>query len=170
MAPRFPRSSGGQSLRVTFTSNADAVARAQERFGAIGARAARKIVTKKAKEMVEELRRTAPIGPPKRRTPVEYLDGSSQAPYEGMYRDSIQRTTTRSGGVTQAEVYTDSPYAFRLEYGFSGFSDILGRDYQYWETTPKPHWKPVADRIEAELGPEIEIALAEATRYWTVIE
>jgi hypothetical protein len=48
------------------------------------------------------------------------------------------------------------PYAQRLEYGFSGMTDSLGRYYPYW---PDYHW---AQQTLDAVQPEVELIMAEA--------
>lgn len=58
--------------------------------------------------------------------------------------------------VTSWSVYTQEPYAHRLEEGFYGY-DSLGR---FYNQPPFPHVRPAID----ELSPQIQLRVAEAVR------
>lgn len=61
----------------------------------------------------------------------------------GDYRRSWQVIIRGSGQTATAEVYSDSPFWQRLEYGFHGV-DSLGRHY---DQGPFPHVGPAVDYI-----------------------
>lgn len=68
----------------------------------------------------------------------------------GDYRRSISQTNALDGGVPVAVVFTNSPQAARLEYGFNG-ADALGRRFRQ---PPYPHWRPAAEKIPDLLAAE----------------
>lgn len=59
----------------------------------------------------------------------------------GHYRNSISLDFETAGDVASAEVYTEQPQGFRLEFGFYGV-DSIGRE-QF--SQPYPHWMPSFD-------------------------
>lgn len=64
---------------------------------------------------------------------------------------------------TEVAIAAGVPYAQRLEYGFSGMTDALGRFYPYW---PDYHWAQQAldedqDLIVFFLADELEKAFGE---------
>jgi len=70
----------------------------------------------------------------------------------GAYKNSIMMTKESS---LAYRVFTTSPYANRLEFGFSGV-DALGRKYNQ---PAFPHWQPAVDALSAELGKQIAASL-----------
>lgn len=60
----------------------------------------------------------------------------------GDYHRSLGYTVTDGGW--GAVLYSTSPYAARLEFGFHGI-DSLGRRYNQ---APRPHWKRVKDQLD----------------------
>lgn len=61
----------------------------------------------------------------------------------GDYRRSISQTNRKVASVAEAHVFTNSPQALRLEYGFTGV-DAIGRSYAQ---PPYPHWRPATEGI-----------------------
>jgi hypothetical protein len=57
----------------------------------------------------------------------------------GTYLKSINRRTYETLGATHAEVGSNAPQARRLELGFDGMTDSLGREYHQ---PPYPHFAP----------------------------
>lgn len=70
----------------------------------------------------------------------------------GDYRRSIAQTNALDGTVPVAVVFTNSPQAARLEYGFRGV-DAAGRRFNQ---SPLPHWRPAADKIPEFLAAEAQ--------------
>lgn len=73
----------------------------------------------------------------------------------GDYRRGISQHNRVVDGVPEAHIYSNSPQALRLEYGFVG-TDALGRHYNQ---EPLPHWRPategMADVLAREAGDEV---------------
>jgi hypothetical protein len=78
----------------------------------------------------------------------------------GEYRDSIMLKITESLTGVEAEVYSDAPQAFRLEYGFVG-SDSLGRHY---DQPPFPHFRPALQQVGGEYHVAVSTAIRKAIR------
>lgn len=76
----------------------------------------------------------------------------------GDYRRSISQENTRDGVVPVAYVFTNSPQALRLEYGFRG-ADALGRVFNQ---PPYPHWRPAMDKAGQWLAEAAELTVKEA--------
>lgn len=53
---------------------------------------------------------------------------------QGGIEDTLQNKVT---AWNRAQVWSEEPYAQRLQYGFSGMTDSLGRFYPYW---PEYDW------------------------------
>ena len=67
----------------------------------------------------------------------------------GQYRASI-RVEMQEEGIRQvALIGTPMPQACRLEYGFFGMTDRLGRLYHQY---PRPHWRPPFDQNKEKYG------------------
>jgi hypothetical protein len=79
----------------------------------------------------------------------------------GDYRRSIalqvRTTTTR----TTAEVYTNAVQGWRLEMGFYGLRDSLGRLYHQ---PPYPHFQPAADEMRTVFPTALETGINLALR------
>lgn len=71
----------------------------------------------------------------------------------GDYRRSITRQTSISATGIRVEVGTNSPQGRRLEFGFWGMRDSLGR---LFHQSPYPHFGPAADVAEARFPAAIE--------------
>jgi hypothetical protein len=72
------------------------------------------------------------------------LDELEQASQSMMFGNFINPTGNVESSFTKtvdspwrAELGNDAPYAQRLNYGFSGMTDSLGRTYSFW---PAYHW------------------------------
>lgn len=79
----------------------------------------------------------------------------------GDYRRSISRQMSRSGAVIKVEVGTNSPQGRRLEFGFWGKRDSLGR---LVHQPPYPHFGPAADEMEDAFPAAVDAAVAFALR------
>lgn len=94
----------------------------------------------------------------------------------GKYVESIKVRSGIGGGVYtsragripmgfEAEVYTNEPYARRLEFGFVGV-DSAGRHYNQ---PPYPHWGPAVAEVNGGFGVAIDTvvtrAVMKATRH-----
>jgi hypothetical protein len=75
----------------------------------------------------------------------------------GDYRRSISRQMTRGPGTITVEVGTNSPQGRRLEFGFWGMTDSLGR---LFHQPAYPHFGPAVDGIEETFPAAITAALA----------
>jgi hypothetical protein len=74
----------------------------------------------------------------------------------GDYRRSInEQTRSTSAGVT-SEVGTNSPQGLRLENGFWGLVDSLGR---LFHQPAYPHFGPAADEMERQFPAAVEAAV-----------
>lgn len=70
----------------------------------------------------------------------------------GDYRRSWSQLNRKSPtGVAEAHVYTNSPQALRLEYGFRG-ADALGRVFNQ---EPLPHLRPAMEGMEEFLADQV---------------
>lgn len=76
----------------------------------------------------------------------------------GDYRRSISRQTSRSVGRITVEVGTNAPQGRRLEFGFWGLSDSLGR---LFHQPAYPHFGPAADGMEDTFPAAITAAVAQ---------
>lgn len=82
----------------------------------------------------------------------------------GDYRRGISQQNRRlSASRAEAHVFSNSPQALRLEYGFKG-RDALGR---YYDQPAYPHWRPALDGISDFMREETARAVAERTRQFT---
>ncbi|MFD7867316.1 hypothetical protein [Streptomyces sp. NPDC059783] len=79
----------------------------------------------------------------------------------GAYRNSWQTETRRLPYGAQCTIGTDAPQGRRLEFGFMGMTDSLGRTYHQ---PPLPHVGPAIDYIGATLLMEMRHAVAEVLR------
>lgn len=59
---------------------------------------------------------------------TSFADSTFQNP-SGQFTGSLQTTVDSP---YQAQLWSEEPYAQRLEYGFSGMTDALGRYYSNW--------------------------------------
>lgn len=76
----------------------------------------------------------------------------------GDYRRSINaQFAGRSGGRVRWEVGTNAVQGRRLEFGFWGLRDSLGR---LFHQPPYPHFGPAADEMESALPAAVEVAVA----------
>lgn len=75
----------------------------------------------------------------------------------GDYRRSISRQTTRGPGRITVEVGTNSPQGRRLEFGFWGMTDSLGR---LFHQPAYPHFGPAADGMDETFPAAITAGLA----------
>lgn len=75
----------------------------------------------------------------------------------GDYRRSISRQTSRGPGSITIEVGTNSPQGRRLEFGFWGLTDSLGR---LFHQPAYPHFAPAADGMDETLPAAITAGLA----------
>jgi len=92
------------------------------------------------------------------------IDSNMNAGFKNDTGDLYSTLQQITYGPYEAEIYTDSPYAFRREEGFSGMTDSLGR---YYPDDPGIHY--MADAVKyGELEVQIifedavALALAEA--------
>jgi hypothetical protein len=69
----------------------------------------------------------------------------------------VRTTTTR----TTAEVYTNAVQGWRLEMGFYGLRDSLGRLYHQ---PPYPHFQPAADEMRTVFPTALETGINLALR------
>lgn len=74
----------------------------------------------------------------------------------GDYRRSIGLQVRREGTNILAEVSTNAVQAARLEYGFWGMTDSLGR---LFHQPAYPHFGPAADEMERQFPVALEAAL-----------
>lgn len=79
----------------------------------------------------------------------------------GDYRRSINRQMRRGTVSVTVEVGTNSPQGRRLEFGFWGKRDSLGR---LFHQPPYPHFGPAADEMEDAFPVAIDAAIAFALR------
>lgn len=77
----------------------------------------------------------------------------------GDYRRSIGEQTTETATSIRSEVGTNSPQGRRLENGFWGLVDSLGRLYHQ---PAYPHFEPAADEMEHVFPVAIERAVTVA--------
>jgi HK97 gp10 family phage protein len=78
----------------------------------------------------------------------------------GQYRASI-RVEMEVEGIRQvALIGTPMPQACRLEYGFFGMTDVLGRTFHQY---PRPHWRPPFDQNKEKYG-AIMMAMLQGTQ------
>lgn len=136
-------------MRVTLTSNADQIVAGQQFAAANGARSMRNVTTRATLQLKERLKAVAPVGPPRRK---DYDEGD--------FRRSIKHSLVNQGGVRTGTVYSESPYAFRLEYGFIGKRETAGkyvppgRYYANWRPLTPAHigfWSEQTRLMEAQL-------------------
>lgn len=73
----------------------------------------------------------------------------------GYYVSTIQVDYRSDAAGYIAEVYSDAPFAHRLEYGFSG-TDSSGR---YGFSAPYPHFRPALEEIEPAFVEDISLAV-----------
>ena len=76
----------------------------------------------------------------------------------GDYRRSIAQVNGMDRGVPTSLVSTNSPQAYRLEYGFNDV-DVLGRRFHQ---PPLPHWRPAIPKAEAFFLDEVSRATTAA--------
>lgn len=141
------------TLAFNMSSNASVAAAKLKALGVEGPRQAGNVTIEQAKRMKAMLQANAPVGDPKRSDRKV-----------GHYRNSFHYRTRKVGSGRSATVWTTADYGRRLEFGFSGQTDALGRFFSHWETTPKPHWQPVVDEIERENEAKYAAALLKAAR------
>lgn len=79
----------------------------------------------------------------------------------GDYRRSIGLTVRTSARTVTAEVGTNAVQGFRLEFGFYGLTDSLGRLYHQ---PPYPHFQPAADAMRATFPAAIAAGVDVALR------
>ena len=79
----------------------------------------------------------------------------------GAYRNSWQAETRPLPHGAMCTIGTEAPQGRRLEFGFMGMTDSLGRLYHQ---PPFPHVGPAIDYIGATLLMEMRHALAEVLR------
>lgn len=79
----------------------------------------------------------------------------------GDYRRSIGLQVRREGASIVAEVSSNAVMAARLEYGFWGMTDSLGR---LFHQPAYPHFGPAADEMERVFPVAIEAALGRTFR------
>ena len=84
---------------------------------------------------------------------AEQISGSLFQNPTGAFADSLYFWVVSPEEVAIA---AGVPYAQRLEYGFSGMTDALGRFYPYW---PDYHW---AEQTMDAVAPEVELLMAQA--------
>lgn len=77
----------------------------------------------------------------------------------GDYRRSISLSVSESPTTIRAEVGTNSPQGRRLEFGFWGLVDSLGR---LFHQPAYPHFDPAADEMEQTFPVAIERAIGSA--------
>jgi hypothetical protein len=70
----------------------------------------------------------------------------------GIAGNTYSSRAGRISGGWEAEVYTNEPYARRLEFGFVG-ADSRGRHYNQ---PPYPHWGPAAMEVEPLFALSVE--------------
>jgi hypothetical protein len=78
----------------------------------------------------------------------------------GEYRNSIELRIVKTITGVAAEVYSNAPQAFRLEYGFVG-SDSRGRHY---DQPPFPHFRPALATVGGEYHVAVDLAVRKALR------
>lgn len=76
----------------------------------------------------------------------------------GEYRESIKYSPFKLSQGLGAEVYSDAPQAFRLEYGFVGV-DSIGRHYNQ---PPFPHFRPAIESMSGEFYEAVDAAIKRA--------
>jgi hypothetical protein len=76
----------------------------------------------------------------------------------GEYKESIQYKPFAVSAGLGAEVFSDAPQAFRLEYGFVGI-DSAGRHYQQ---PPFPHFRPAIQSMSDEFYEAVDAAIGKA--------
>ncbi|MGW1409482.1 HK97 gp10 family phage protein [Streptomyces sp. NPDC002403] len=79
----------------------------------------------------------------------------------GAYRNSWETTNRRLPHGALCTIGTNAPQGRRLEFGFMGMTDSLGRTYHQ---PPFPHVGPAVDYIGATLMTEMRFAVAEVLR------
>ncbi|THA29182.1 HK97 gp10 family phage protein [Streptomyces sp. A1277] len=79
----------------------------------------------------------------------------------GAYRNSWETKTRRLPHGAMCTIGTNAPQGRRLEFGFMGMTDSLGRLYHQ---PPFPHVGPAIDFIGATLLMEMRYAVAEVLR------
>lgn len=67
----------------------------------------------------------------------------------GQYRASIRVEMAQEDGHPVALIGTPMPQACRLEYGFWGMTDRIGRTFHQ---RPRPHWRPAFDLNKIRYG------------------
>jgi len=78
----------------------------------------------------------------------------------GQYRASIRVDPGEDAGRPVSLIGTPMPQACRLEYGFWGMRDKLGRLYHQY---PRPHWRPPFDQNKQKYA-DIMIAMLHGTQ------
>lgn len=76
----------------------------------------------------------------------------------GAYWKSIQYHPFKLSQGLGAEVYSDAPQSFRLEYGFVGI-DSAGRHY---DQPPFPHFRPAINSMSGEFYDAVDTAIRRA--------
>lgn len=79
----------------------------------------------------------------------------------GDYRRSIGLVVRRSARTVSAEVFTNAVQGWRLEMGFYGLTDSLGRLYHQ---PPYPHFQPAADSMRTEFPTAVAAGINVALR------
>ncbi|MFF2731778.1 HK97 gp10 family phage protein [Streptomyces sp. NPDC058008] len=79
----------------------------------------------------------------------------------GAYRNSWETTTRRLPYGASCTIGTNAPQGRRLEFGYMGMTDSIGRTYHQ---PPFPHVGPAIDYIGATLMMEMRYAVAEVLR------
>lgn len=80
------------------------------------------------------------------------ITGDYVASWRVTYRDTSGRFAS-GAGVASASVWTDAPQANRLEYGFYGMTDSLGRTFHQ---PPYPHIGPAVDQVEDRMERQLD--------------
>ena len=131
--------------RTIISSNASQAVEALIALGTVGQKLAGEVTVREAIRLKDLLR--------------------ANAPYDtGEYRASIHYRSRAVKSGKSATVFSTADYARRLEFGFSGMTDRIGRYYQHWETEPKPHWQPMVDKVEKGLEAKYAAAMKQAAR------
>lgn len=141
------RAAGGAEVAAGLRADAELIAAAGQR-----------IVTDEARALRDLIKRYANTGqhPPGQ----NHIPGTGPGPNRanGDYISSWRyRTTGVRAGVPSAEVWTEAAQANRLEYGFYGMTDSLGRTFHQ---PPYPHVQPAIDVSEPRLVARFDALIA----------
>ena len=100
---------------------------------------------------------TVALWPAMREAMTQSLDELEREAIATMYAEFIDATGqvenafAKYPGTFESELENTEPYSQRLNYGFSGMTDSLGRYYAYW---PAYHW---AETTVIDATPAVEL-------------